>query len=107
MKGNLFCVQKVCFLCLSMISTYAYGQTMRTVTGTITEKNGQPVIGANVTLKGSKVGTITDFNGVYSLKVPIDKATLVISYIGFKTVEDTLTPNRNKYDFTFMALKTK
>lgn len=100
MKGNLFCVQKVCFLCLSMISTYAYGQTMRTVTGTITEKNGQPVIGANVTLKGSKVGTITDFNGVYSLKVPIDKATLVISYIGFKTVEDTLTPNRNKYDFT-------
>lgn len=66
----------------------------KTLTGVVTEKIGnstEPCIGVNVTFVNSQnriiVGTVTDFNGQYSLKVPTDKGqlTLKFSYIGMKT----------------------
>jgi len=42
----------------------------RTVTGTITDVNGESLIGANVLAKGTAVGTITDIDGSFSLEVP-------------------------------------
>ena len=52
------------------------------VTGIVKMANGEPVIGANVTMAGSTIGAITDINGNFSLEVP-DDARLTISYIGF------------------------
>lgn len=57
-----------------------------TVTGTVTDQSGQPLPGANVIEKGTTNGTQTDFDGNFALDVDSD-ATLVFSYIGFKTLE--------------------
>lgn len=57
-----------------------------TITGTVLDDTGQPLPGANVVEKGTTNGTQTDFDGNYSLNVS-DGATLVFSYIGFKSTE--------------------
>ena len=54
------------------------------ITGTIVDASGIPVIGANVMVKGTKNGTITDMNGNFTLDVPKD-AVLEVSYIGYST----------------------
>ena len=54
--------------------------------GQVVDSNGESIIGANIVEKGTANGTITDFNGKFSLKVA-PNATLVISYIGYKTIE--------------------
>lgn len=52
------------------------------IKGNVTDKNGEPIIGANITVKGTTIGTITDIDGSFSFKIP-DNATLLISYIGY------------------------
>lgn len=59
-------------------------QNGRTLTGTVTDENGEPVIGANVKINGETLGTITDINGQFTLKNVSDKAVLEVSYIGYK-----------------------
>lgn len=54
--------------------------------GTVSDENGQPLIGANVLVKGTSNGTQTDFDGNFSLDVGSD-AVLVVSYLGFLTSE--------------------
>ncbi|GHT32750.1 SusC/RagA family TonB-linked outer membrane protein [Bacteroidia bacterium] len=61
-------------------------QTGRRVTGTILDTNGEAVIGANVLVKGTTNGAITDIDGKFSLNVP-DNAILTISFIGYNTQE--------------------
>lgn len=71
-------------LCLTF-SGYAYSQV--TVSGNVTDSSsGEPLFGVSVTVKGSTIGTLTDFDGEYSLEVP-DGATLVFSFVGYSTVE--------------------
>ncbi|VBB48708.1 SusC-like TonB-dependent receptor [uncultured Paludibacter sp.] len=61
------------------------------ITGTVVDTNGQPLIGATVALKGTKVVTITDYNGNFSLNVgDVKNSTLIISSIGYTSIE--LTP---------------
>ncbi|MDR0699922.1 MAG: SusC/RagA family TonB-linked outer membrane protein, partial [Tannerella sp.] len=58
------------------------------VTGSVTDAAGEPVIGANVVVKGSTtIGTTTDADGNFTLSVPNDDAVLVFSYIGYTTQE--------------------
>jgi len=56
------------------------------ITGNVIDQTGEPVIGATVMEKGTSNGTVTDFDGNFSLKVAVGK-TLVISYIGYQTQE--------------------
>lgn len=70
-------------------------QTIKNISGTITDANGEPIIGANVIEKGSTNGTITDIDGKFSLSVP-NKAILVISYIGYVSKE-ILVGNQNVF----------
>ena len=63
----------------------ALAQTI-TVTGTVTDATGEPLIGASVIAKGTSVGAATDFDGNYSLSVD-PKATLIVSYVGYDTQE--------------------
>ncbi|MCU0373664.1 MAG: TonB-dependent receptor plug domain-containing protein [Chitinophagaceae bacterium] len=58
-----------------------------TVKGKITNAQGQPLSGASVAVKGSKVGTSTDENGNFNLTVPAGSRTLVISYAGYEPRE--------------------
>ena len=58
-----------------------------TVTGTVTDVTGDPLIGATVSVKGTSSGTSTDLDGHYSISVGED-ATLVFSYVGYRTIEE-------------------
>lgn len=61
-------------------------QQSKLVKGTIVDATGMPVIGANVMVKGTTNGTITDMDGKFSLEAPVG-ATLVVSYIGLANQE--------------------
>lgn len=56
------------------------------ITGKVTSAGGEPLVGASVFVKGSRTGTVTDANGNFSITVP-DDAVLVISSVGYETVE--------------------
>ena len=59
----------------------------KNVSGVVLDNNGVPVIGANVLIKGTTTGTITDVEGKFSLNNVPATATLVISYMGYHTLE--------------------
>lgn len=81
-------MKKVLLLFAGMLLFCGAAMAQRTVMGTVTDNNGEPLIGANVVIKGTTTGTTTDFDGKYSLSgVPQDGAVLVISYTGFSTQE--------------------
>ena len=81
------------FFLLLMCATLAYSQT-GTVTGTVKDQNGEPLIGVNVFVKGSTNGGITNIDGQYSLQGVQGRSTLVFSYIGFTTQEIAVTNQR-------------
>lgn len=58
----------------------------KTVKGTVLDANGEPIIGASVVINGDSHGTITDFDGNFTLSDVPGKAVLTITYIGYKTV---------------------
>jgi len=79
----------VLLMVFALISTVSFAQ--RTITGTITDAdNGDPLIGATVVVKGASQGTITDFDGKYSLDVPGEGAVLEFSYTGYQSQEITV-----------------
>lgn len=65
-----------------------------TVRGTVTDKNGDPLIGASVKVKGQNITTVTDIDGKYSLTVARG-SVLVCTYVGFVTTEQTAKGNRS------------
>ncbi len=65
----------------------------RVITGQVVDKKGNALPGVSVVVKGTTAGTITDFNGKYSLEVPKTAKILVFSMIGMKTVEVPITSN--------------
>ncbi len=66
-----------------MCTTFISLQAQRTITGTVIDEEDEPLIGVNVVAKGSPVGTITDFDGNYSIVVPDGTTQLGFSYIGY------------------------
>lgn len=70
-------------------------QSGQTVTGTVTDSKGEPVIGASVRLAGSKLGTITDMDGVFRIKAPAG-AKLTISFIGYQAQTMTVQGDKMK-----------
>lgn len=70
--------------------SFAFAQD-RTVTGTVTSaENGVTLPGVSVVIRGTVTGTITDVDGNYSLTIPDDAAKLMFTYIGMKTMEETI-----------------
>ena len=66
-------------------------QQKHTVSGTVIDEMGEPIIGANILVKGTATGTTTDLDGHFSLEAGGGQVTLVISYIGYKRLEVTAT----------------
>lgn len=75
-------------VCLLNVTGMAFAQ-IRTAAGTVvSSEDGEPVVGASVLVTGTTVGTITDADGKFKLdNIPASGKTLMISYIGMKTVE--------------------
>ncbi|MFC2113371.1 SusC/RagA family TonB-linked outer membrane protein [Bacteroidota bacterium] len=67
----------------------------RTVTGTVTDANGEPLVGVTVIVKGTTMGAITDINGNYTLPDVPEDATLVISFIGMISQEFVVGNQQN------------
>ena len=63
----------------------------KTVKGTVIDESGEPLIGVSIVVKGTSTGTITDFDGNFSINLPAGKKELVISYIGYKEQTVTVT----------------
>lgn len=73
------------FVCLSFI-----GFSQRTVTGTVTDSDGEPLIGVNILVRGTAVGTVTDIDGMFSLQVNSDQDVLIFSYTGYSSINETV-----------------
>ena len=91
MKNNLFSFRAVCMSLLLMVGMTAYAQLA--VQGTVIDiETGEPVIGASILEMGTTNGTITDFDGNFTLNVQIG-AKLQFSYMGYKTQELAAQPS--------------
>ncbi len=106
-KNSCIAVRTVALLALSLSASAAWAgivpasdlpvanavqQTVR-ITGTVTDDAGMPIIGANVVVKGTTNGTITDFDGNFSLSADVG-SVLSITYVGF--TEQTITVRDSK-----------
>ncbi len=69
-----------------LIFTAVYGQE-KTITGTVTDKTGATLPGVNVVVKGTSIGTVTDLNGKYTIKVPGPDAVVTFTYVGYQSQE--------------------
>lgn len=67
------------------------------VKGTVVDHQGEPVIGATVMVRGSKIGTVTDAEGRYSLNVPAN-ATLEVSFIGYQSKDVKIRSGQVEYN---------
>ncbi|WP_036152712.1 SusC/RagA family TonB-linked outer membrane protein [Maribacter forsetii] len=73
--------------CILLSHLTVFAQNGISVSGTVTDDNGQPLPGASIIVKGTTTGTQTDFDGLYALNDVPNNGTLVISYIGYSTQE--------------------
>ena len=74
----------------------------KTVTGTVLDNEGLPIIGANVLIEGTSEGTVTDIDGAFSLDVPSGAETLILSYTGYETQELDITNTSNLGTLTLL-----
>lgn len=68
------------------IPVSAYSQDQRTVTGTVIDEAGEPLIGATVVVEGSSIGTTTDLFGHFKLNVDASHKQLTVSYVGYHSL---------------------
>ncbi|MFZ4427427.1 MAG: SusC/RagA family TonB-linked outer membrane protein [Saprospiraceae bacterium] len=85
------------FTLLSLVLlTSAAATAQRTVRGVVQGADQEPLIGANVVVKGTNVGTTTDLDGAFSIELPGTSNVLVVSYTGYETQEVAITAS-NQY----------
>ena len=84
-------------LLLSVMCFAAYAQ--KTVTGTVKDATGKPMIGVSILVDGTTIGGITDFDGNFTIKDVPEKAVLKITYIGFKDQKISVA-GKNSFNVT-------
>jgi TonB-dependent starch-binding outer membrane protein SusC len=77
------------FLSMTLL-TISSVLAQKTVSGTVKDGKGEPLVGASVVVKGTTIGTITDVEGAYSLKLPANATVIVFSFTGFSAIEKTI-----------------
>ena len=87
-------------LILMLFSASVMQAQNRTVKGTVSDAQGEPIIGANVVIVGGTKGVITDLDGKYSTQVPENGTVLKFSYIGFKTKSFNVVKGKNVLNVT-------
>ena len=78
-------VQQLLFVALFSVLAVTASAQSKTVTGSVVDNTGEPVIGASVVVKGTTNGTITDFDGNFSISGVPNDGTIQISFVGYKT----------------------
>jgi len=86
-------------------SLCANAQTARTIHGVVSDEIGEPLPGANVVVKGQGAGTSTDIEGRFTLTVPSNGKVLVVSYLGYETIEIPI--NKQTFDIRMKTLATE
>jgi TonB-linked SusC/RagA family outer membrane protein len=81
----------LCVLLTGLLQT-ASGQNLP-VSGTVTNKSGEPLVGATIAVKGTRINTMTDGKGQFTISIPKKGSVLVISYAGMKQVDVTVSDN--------------
>jgi TonB-linked SusC/RagA family outer membrane protein len=82
-------------LCISLAISQIWAQATRTVTGKVTDAQGNPVAAAAVQAKGTRIGTTTASDGTFKLNVPQNVTRLVISSLGFVEQEVAIGSQAN------------
>ena len=83
---------------MMMFLTYNCAKAQFTATGMVISISGEPLIGVSVLIKNTTLGTVTDFDGTFSLKIPANNAILEFSYAGFGFHEEPV--NQDNFDVT-------
>lgn len=101
---------KIINLLLALLFSFFIAEAQnqqRIVTGTITDAaTGEPIPFANIILKGTTIGTITDVDGRYSITIPQGEQTLEISFIGYKSQQFKIAHSVTKVDIALEAEST-
>ena len=86
-------MKKVLLITLLALSQLINAQDKGKLTGLLTdnETNGEPLPFANVIIKGTTIGTTTDFDGLYTIQVPVGTHIVSFSFLGYKAVEKSFT----------------
>ena len=77
---KIFTLLVLCLLSLGMMA-------QKQISGLVLDSKDEPVIGASVQVKGTTIGTISDYDGEFLLDVPADATTLIVSFVGMQTQE--------------------
>ena len=92
-------MRKFVLLFTVLITTVGFAQ--KSISGVITDaETAQPIPGASIIIEGTTIGVSSDFDGNYQLETPADTFTLIVSYIGFKTVKISGVEGTNTYNVT-------
>ena len=91
------------FLSILLFTSTAFAQTRNVVKGIVTDEEQSPAVGATVSLKGNtKVATVADANGKFTISIPTGAQTLIVSFIGMESKEVPITGT----NFVTVALKS-
>ena len=85
-------IYQTLLLLMLVIPLPAMADDLITVSGVVTDEQGEPLIGCTIQLKGSQVATVADLDGKFKMQVPA-KGIITFSYIGYKTQELKAAPN--------------
>ena len=96
MYKNNFLRRILLFIAGFLMTAASFAQM--TVSGNVTDESGEPIIGANVVVVGTSIGTVTDVDGNYSVSNVSSGASLKVSYIGYKS-EEAAVGGRSKINF--------
>lgn len=87
LPSNLFLLVAVCLIAFMPNQLEAFEKLNKEIIGEVTTEDGSPIVGVNISVKNTLIGTVTDFDGKYTLSVPDFATVLLFSYIGFQSQE--------------------
>ena len=102
MKLKQLLLGSIFLLFFSMNSVFA----QHTISGKISDENGEPIIGATILKKGTFSGTSTDINGEFNYNYNEDAIVLLISYVGYATIERKVDPSITRLDLKMKSKST-
>ena len=90
MKFHIY--SRICLMVLVMFGMSSVVMSQKSITGKVSDDGGLPLIGANVLIKGTTTGTVTDLDGTFTISTDmVYPVTLVVSYTGYSDTEMTVT----------------
>jgi TonB-linked SusC/RagA family outer membrane protein len=91
-------------LCCGLLSASMYAQVK--ITGRVVDNNGDPIPGANVVIKGTTVGAVSDSNGNYTVSAPDAGAVIVFSFMGYES-QEMVVGDKTSMDVTLTEATTE